>query len=229
MSIFSRLSDIITANINALLDRAENPEVMIAEIIREMEEGLANAKCYAATAIAAERRIGRELEQNRIQAEHWKGKAREALAAGREDLARRALIRKREHEDLAKSLEGQHHESLQTSQNVRTSLRALEARLAEARRKQRALLARHRAAKARVELHRVVGAGIPAFCGSQAKLDRLENQLIDFEDELAAWAELNQVQTGLDVDFADLEREQAIDEELEALKQEQHCRNSTNS
>jgi phage shock protein A len=227
MSIFSRLSDIIAANISALLDRAENPELMIAEIIREMEEGLANAKGYAATAIAAERRIGRELEQNRFQAEHWKSKAREALVAGREDLARRALVRKREHEDLVKSLEEQHREALQTSQNVRTSLRALEARLAEARRKQRSLLARHRAAKARVELHRFVGAGIPAFCGSQAKFDRLENQLIDFEDELAAWAELNQVQTGLDVDFADLEREQAIDEELEALKREQQGGEST--
>ena len=221
MSIFSRLSDIITSNINALLDRAENPEWMIAQIIREMEEGLASAKRYAATAIAAERRIGRELEQNRIEGEHWKGKAREALTAGREDLARRALVRKREHEDLVKSLDKQHRESLETSQNVRTSLRALEARLAEARRKQRSLLARHRAAMARVELHRVVGAGIPAFCGSQAKFDRLENQLIDFEDELTALSELNQVQTGLDADFADLEREHAIDEELEALKREQ--------
>jgi phage shock protein A len=221
MSIFSRLSDIIASNINALLDKAENPEVMIAQIIREMEEGLASARSYAATAIAAERRIGRELEQNRLQAEQWKAKAREALAAGREDLARRALVRKREHEDLVTSLDRQHSESLQTSQNVRTSLRALEARLAEARRKQRSLLARHRAALARAELHRFAGAGMGAFCGSQAKFDRLENQLIDFEDELAALGELDQVHTALDADFADLEREQAIDEELEALKSEQ--------
>jgi phage shock protein A len=223
MSIFSRLSDIITSNINVLLDKAENPEVMIAQIIREMEEGFANARSYAATAIAAERRIGRELEQNRLQADQWKAKAREALAAGREDLARRALIRKREHEDLVKSLQRQHEEALETSQNVRTSLRALEARLAEARRKQRSLLARHRAAKARLELHRFVGAGMPAFCSSQAKFDRLENQLIDFEDELAALSELNEVETVLDTDFADLQRDRAIVEELEALKREQQA------
>jgi phage shock protein A len=218
MSIFSRLSDIITSNINALLDRAENPEWMIAQIIREMEEGLASAKRYAATAIAAERRIGRELEQNRLQADHWKSKARQALTAEREDLARRALIRKMEHEDLVRSLENQYAQALQTCQNVRTSLHALEARLAEARRKQRTLLARHRAAQARV--HRVAGAGFPAFSGAQAKFDRIENQLIDFEDELAALADLHNIQTGLEIDFADMERQRAIEEELQEMKRD---------
>jgi phage shock protein A len=220
MGIFARLSDIITSNINALLDRAENPEWMIAQIIREMEQGLASAKGYAATAIAAERRIGRELEQNRLQAEHWKAKAREALAADREDLARRALARKMEHEDLVQSLERQHLESLQTCQTVRTALHALEARLAEAHRKQRTLLARHRAALARVELHRFAGAGFPAFSGSQAKFDRLENQIIDFEDELIALADLHNIQTGLEADFVELERQNAIEAELQEMKRE---------
>jgi phage shock protein A len=215
MGIFARLSDIITSNINALLDRAENPEWMIAQIIREMEEGLASAKRYA-----AERRIGRELEQNRLQAEHWKSKARQALTAEREDLARRALVRKMEHEDLVRSLESQHAQALQTCQNVRSALHALEARLAEARRKQRTLLARHRAAQARVELHRITGAGFPAFSGAQAKFDRIENQLIDYEDELAALADLHNIQNGLEADFADLERQQAIEQELQEMRRE---------
>jgi phage shock protein A len=214
------LSDIITSNINALLDRAENPEWMIAQIIREMEHGLASAKRYAATAIAAERRIGRELEQNRLQAEHWKSKAKQALAVKREDLARRALARKMEHEDLVRSLENQHEQALQTCQTVRTSLNALEARLAEARRKQRTLLARHRAALARVELHRFTGAGFPAFAGSQAKFDRLENQIIDFEDELAALGDLHDIQNGLEADFVELERQNAIEAELQEMKRE---------
>jgi len=218
MNIFSRLSDIISSNLNALLDRAENPEWMIAQIIREMEEGLASAKRCAAKAIAAERRIGRELEQNRLQVEHWKGKAREALTADREDLARRALVRKMEHQDLVQSLERQHLEAIQTCQNVRTSLHALEARLAEARRKQRTLVARHRAALARVELHRFAGAGFPPFSGAQAKFDRLENQIIDFEDDLAALADLHNVQNTLEADFADLERQHAIEEELQSLR-----------
>src|SRR6266436_1331425 len=220
MGIFARLSDIITSNISALLDRAENPEWMIAQIIREMEEGLASAKRHAATAIAAERRIGRELDQNRLQVEHWKSKAKQALAADREDLARRALVRKMEHEDLVRSLENQHEQALQTCQNVRTSLNALEARFAVARRKQRTLLARHRAALARVELHRFAGAGFPAFSGSQAKFDRLENQIIDFEDELAALGDLHNIQNGLEGDFAELERQNAIEAELQEMKRE---------
>jgi phage shock protein A len=220
MGIFARLSDIITSNINALLDRAENPEWLIAQIIREMEEGLASAKHYAATALAAERRIGRELEQNRFQAEHWKAKAREALAADREDLARRALSRKMEHEDLVQSLEQQDLEAIQICQTVRTTLHALEARLAEARRKQRALMARHRAALARVELHRFVGVGFSAFSGAQAKFDRFENQIIDFEDELTALDDLHNIQNGLEADFTELERQSAIEEELQDMKRE---------
>src|SRR5436305_14531489 len=124
MSIFSRLSDIIASNLNSLLDRVENPEALLVEVIREMEEGLAAARRYAALAIAAERRIGRELEQNRSESERWKNKAREAITAGRDDLARRALSRKREHDDLVHGLETQMVAAGQTSANVRTSLPA---------------------------------------------------------------------------------------------------------
>ncbi len=67
---------------------------------------------------------------------------------------------------------------------------------------------------------RVVGAGFPAFSGAQAKFDRIENQLIDFEDELVALADLHNIQTGLEADFAELERKNAIEEELQEMKRE---------
>jgi phage shock protein A len=220
MGIFARISDIISANLNGLLDKAENPELMIAQVIREMEKGLANAKHYAAGAIAAERRIGRELDQNRTQAALWKTRACQALAAGREDMARRALLRKREHDHLVHCLEAQHAAALATSDKLRASLRALEARLAEARRKQRALLARHRAALARVQVNRVFGAGLPDIAGADAQFERLESRLADFEDEVGAQAELAQLQGDLDVDLADRDTERAIEAELEALKRQ---------
>jgi phage shock protein A len=219
MGVFTRLSDIISSNVNALLDKAEDPEKMIAQVVREMEEGLANAKRYAATAIAGERRLGRELDQNRAQAAFWEGKARTAVAQGRDDLARRMLARKKEHADLVQCLAAQHGEAVQTSGNVRAAVRGLEARLAEARRKQRSLLARHRAARVRVELNRV-GGGAVDFHSSQAKFERLEDQLVQFEDELAAQAELNHALGGLEAEVADLEREQAIEADLAALKRE---------
>jgi phage shock protein A len=221
MSIFSRISDIISANINALLDRAENPERMIAQIVREMEEGLAQARGYTATAIAAERRLTRELEHNRAEAQHWHERARTALNQDREDLARRALVRKKEHQALVHSLQLQHEQARATSARVRASLRALEARLAEARRKQRALLARQRAAQAQFELHRALGAGMGGCEAPGARLERLENRLLEWEDELAAQAELaGSPGNGLEQELADLQTTREIEEELAGLKGE---------
>src|SRR5258708_27862742 len=102
MGVFSRISDLLTANLNALLDRAENLEVMLEQMIREMEESHARARRYAAAAIAAESRLRRDRDDNRGQAEQWKARAREALAAGREELARRALARQQRHAGLAR-------------------------------------------------------------------------------------------------------------------------------
>jgi phage shock protein A len=219
MSIFSRISDILTANLNALLDRAEDPEALLAQVIREMEQSLARARRSAAVAIAAERRLRRERDDYRLGADHWKGRARDALAAGREELARRALARKQEHDALARNLEEQHAEAVQSGQLARNALQALEARLAEARRKQRALLARHRTAQIRVEVHRYLGAGRADFGASLARFDRLEDRLSRCADELTAEADLHDL-TGLEAEFTDLERQRAIDRELEALKRE---------
>ena len=78
MSVFSRVSDIVVANIHALLDRADS-EALLAQVIREMEAGLAEARRSAAVAVAAERRLVRERDQHRAAADHWKGRAKEAL------------------------------------------------------------------------------------------------------------------------------------------------------
>src|SRR5262245_2154299 len=122
MGIFLRLSDLVSANLHFLLDKAEDPPKMIAQLIREMEDGLNEARRYAATAIAAERRLSRELDYRRAQAEHWKQKASQALALQREELARRALARKIEHDELARGLEGQYTYAVQSSVQVRTCL-----------------------------------------------------------------------------------------------------------
>jgi phage shock protein A len=217
MGIVSRVSDIVAANLNALLDRAENPEALLSQVIREMEAGLARARRSTAVAIAAERRLGRERDDHRRETEHWKMRAKDALTNGREDLARRALARKLEHESVAGRLEELHAEAALTSRSARTTLQAFAARLAEARRKARVLAARHRTAEVRVEVYRYLGAGRADFGASLARFDRLEDRLIRGADELTAEADL----TGpddLETAFADLDRERAIDRELAALK-----------
>jgi phage shock protein A len=220
MGIFARLSDLITANVNALLDQVEDPERMLAQALREMEQALALARRHAAAAIAAERRLGRELAQNRARAAHWREQARAALAAGREDLARRALACMVEHDDLARALEGQHTAAVETSAEVRGALRALEARLAEARHKQRALVARHRAARVRDEVRRATGAGVLDVSAPFAKFERFEERLIDDEDRLLAHAELGCADGDLEAEVAALAARKRIDAELDALKRE---------
>jgi phage shock protein A len=220
MKLITRISGLITANVHGLLDRAENPELLARQIVREMEEGLAQAKRFAVPVLAGERRLGRELERNRLQAAWWKTKAGDALAAGREDLARRALSCKREHEDSIRSLERQHAEAVQNSDSVRLAVRALETRLAEARRRQWAILARRRAALAQGEVNRFEGSGMLQCDTQLAQFDRLEQVLAEFEDEVAAQAELGQPAAGLEAELSNLEREKAVDAELAALKQE---------
>lgn len=219
MGIFSRIFDIFTANLNALLDRAENPEVMLDQMIREMEDSLARARRNAAVAIAAESRLRRDRDDHRGHVEQWTARAREALAAGREELARRALARKQEHDVLARRLDEEFAEALQAAQSARTALQALEARLAEARAKQRVLLARHRTAQVRIEVYRHLNADGTNFGASATRFDRLADRLTQRVEELSAEAELNDL-SGLEAEFTDLERRLAVDRELEAMKGE---------
>jgi phage shock protein A len=219
MSIFSRIADIITANLDALLDRAENPETMLVQVIREMEDSLARARRYAAVAIAAERRLQRERDDQRGRGEQWKGRAREALAAGRDELAWRALAKKQEHDALARTLEAGHAEATQAVQSARAVLQALEARLAKVRLKQRVLLAHHRVVQLRVAVYCHLGVGRPDFGVSQDRFAQLEDRLSQRVDELAAEADLHDL-SGPEAEFTDLERRLAIDRELEAMKRE---------
>src|SRR5205823_8730778 len=108
----------------------------------------------------------------------------------------------------------------ETARNVRVLLRALEARLAEARRKQRTLLARQRAAQARIELHRTLPAGFPDLGSPGAKFERFENRLRDLEDELAAQADVQAVGGALEEEFATFEAGNEIEQELKRLKEE---------
>jgi len=220
MGIFARLSDIVTANVNLLLDKAEDPERMLAQVIREMEDGLAASRRHGAIAIAAERRLGRELDQNHTAAEHYREQARLALTHQREDLARQALGRKLEHDDLAQVLEGQYTSARATGNEVRAALHALEARLAEARRKQRILTARHRAARIRIEVRQSAAASVPAGRSTFARFARFEEKLVATEDRLVAEAELTRSAGELETELSGLENKKRIDDALAALRRE---------
>jgi phage shock protein A len=219
MRILSRCSDILVANINALLDKAENPEAMIGQVIREMEDGLAVARGHAASAIAAERWLNRELAKQRVGIEFWQTRARAAAAANRDDLARAALAHKKELEISAAELAIQHTAALETSMQVRTSLDALETNLNVALRKQRSLIGRHRAAQARRALCGAAGKRLGSAFTPGAKLQHWEQRMADLEDAVAAETEVQGL-GGPETTFATWENQAEIDRELTALKEE---------
>lgn len=139
MSYFSRLTDIVTCNLTTLLAEADDPVAALREIIAEMREGLAGATRSVATATASETRLASEIGEHRAQADQWDEKARKDLSAGQESQARTCLLRKREVQDLIAGLEQQHKAAQATREHLSTMHRALEARLAEALRRQEAI------------------------------------------------------------------------------------------
>ncbi|MDP1798518.1 MAG: PspA/IM30 family protein [Planctomycetaceae bacterium] len=136
MSYFSRLTDIVTCNLSQLLAESKDPLAAIEAILREMEEGLAGARRSVATATGNEERLYAEIQEHRHQATDWAGKAKTHLLGQCETEARQCLLRKREVEDLVAGLQQQHHSAVATREHLSTMQRALEARLAEALRKQ---------------------------------------------------------------------------------------------
>ena len=134
MSFFSRLSDIVSCKLDDLLASQGDPSTAMARIISEIEEGLAGAKRSVTAAGNSEDRLKNELAERAKQAAWWGEKARQELSADHEDAARQALLRKRETEDLVAGIEQQLAAAGSTRTHLTTTMRAIEARLAEARR-----------------------------------------------------------------------------------------------
>lgn len=175
MPYFSRLSDIVTCNLTAMLQQADDPSVVLADIIREMEEGVAGAERSTHTAVRNVRRIAAEIDDQRRQVVEWVDEAKSRLQAGDEQAARQALLRKREVEDLVAALEDQLRAAESTRDHLQKTLHALQARLADARRRLAQLEAEH------PEITAADAAGVPAASGP-ADTDRMQ----EIESELDA-------------------------------------------
>jgi phage shock protein A len=215
MGVFSRFADIVTANISAMLDRAEEPEKMIRLMIREMEETLVEIKAGCASSMAKRTHVGRQLDDARRRVDVWQERARLAVDKGREDLAREALIERRNCQDRVDALEGEAAEFDALIEQARDDIGKLEEKLRSAQEKQRILLQRHRAATARKraqqDIRRAEGAeAVVRFEQFEQRIERME----------AEAALVNPPRRGsLDAEFALLEGSDDIEKELEALKQ----------
>jgi phage shock protein A len=216
-NIFKRISDVITANINDLIDRVEDPERMIKQIIREMEENIHQAKEGVIDAIASEKQLQKEVEEHRRQSSEWQGKAEAALQQGKEDLARAALTRKKEHDRILASLEPAWEAAVNTSASLKAQLRALEAKLEEAKRKKGTLVARQRAAQAHAQMERVADR-FQAGLDAHKNFTRMEDKVAEMEARTQAMAEVNREASSLEREFMTMQVDSEVEAELAALK-----------
>jgi phage shock protein A len=214
MSIFSRLGDIINSNINAILDRAEDPAKFIRLIIQEMEDTLVEVRANAARTIAEKKEIFRKLERLRQAQAGWQDRAALALVKDREDLAKAALLEKTKLQETAQILEQElvHLEAAMAQGD--TDISKLEAKLSEAKAKQKSLAARHETAGARLRVRRSLHD--PRVDEALARFEQVEKKLDEAEGKVEAY-DLGRPKT-LAQEIADLAAESAIDEELAALK-----------
>ncbi|MDP3739914.1 MAG: phage shock protein PspA [Hyphomonadaceae bacterium] len=213
MGVFSRLSDIINSNLNAMLDKAEDPEKIARLIIQEMEDCLVEVRSAAARSMADKKEYERDiltLEQSRLD---WSSKAELAVEKGREDLARGALAAKQRAE---KEIEGRRL-ALKAIEEVgvkRTDdLEKLQAKLDEAKTKLRALIVRREAAEQRIQMRSRIEVN---------KVDEAMRRYAQVErkvDEMEAYADLINVgERGLEAQFQELAAEESIEKELAELK-----------
>ncbi len=223
MGVFSRLSDIVNSNINSMLDRAEDPEKIVRLIIQEMEDTLVEVRSNAARAIADRKEVTRKKDDFASRANEWESKAELAIAKGRDDLARGAISAKRKAEEMMELLDREMSAIEDTVGKTNEDLEKLQAKLKEARAKQRSLEVRRNAASDSVRISRQVNDG--RIDDALARFDRYERRIDELEAEAESWV-LGRPRT-LEDEFSELESQDAVNAELEELKRRVAHRSST--
>src|SRR5687767_5373213 len=222
MGLFDRLSTLLRSNINDLISSAENPEKMLNQIIVDMRSQLVRAKQQVASAIADEKRLRDQADAEFKQAEDWERRAMLAVQEGRDDLARQALVRHGEHLSHAQTLEQTWATHNAETEKLKASLRELNDKIEEAKRKKNLLLARQRRAQAQKRIAETMSSlseksAFEAFARMEERIDQNERQI-------KASAEIDEEFQGdrLAKDFKQLEKSagtMSADMQLLALKQ----------
>jgi phage shock protein A len=214
MGIFTRFRDIVSSNINAMLDRAEDPEKMIKMMIREMEDTLVELKASCASVIASRKKIQRRLDEIRGREAIWDGRARLAVQKERDDLAREALVEKRCFTRMIQSLERDQLQHAELIDQYRDDIGQLEDKLNKAKEKQHMLVQRHRHAQRSKEAQN----GIRRMDNYEtiAKFEELEGRI----DRMEAEADLinPMPRTTLEDAFDKLKGDDDIEQKLSAIK-----------
>jgi phage shock protein A len=218
MGIFSRLAQLIKSNLNDLISKSEDPEKMLNQIVLDMNNQLVEAKKQVASSIADEKRLAKQYEQESANAAEWERRAMMALRAGNEELAKEALSRKKEHDQLAETFKGQWQKQKDAVEKLKTALRMLNDKIEEAKRKKNVLIAR----KKRAEAQKAIQETMHGLKDQSAfeTFDRMAGKIDQLEAEAEAGEELNEEYTGdvLASKFNNLEKKAGAEDDLAELK-----------
>lgn len=214
MGILDRMSRLIRANVNDIIDRAEDPEKMMNELLREMSASISEARTQVASMIAQEKEIEGDLRAAKKDAADWQNKAELAVSRGRDDLAREALRRKNDADELTTVYEHHLESQQEMVEKLKGQLRVLEAKHQEADSKRGILIARHRRAQAQQRITETFST-LPEL-SSANELDRMERKIRGDEARAEAMVELEQ--DSVEWQFAELEVDSDVESQLAALK-----------
>ncbi|MET1255129.1 phage shock protein PspA [Aliikangiella maris] len=221
MSVFRRFSDIINSNISAMLDKAENPEKMVKLIISEMENTLFEARRECAKVIAEQKEMLRQLTNMQQEAQLWQQRAEKALLKERDDLAKQALAEKNRIEQAINAQQKELSALDSALLRLEQEISQLQAKLNEAVARKKALLARHQTVNSTIKMrqqfeHSAIDEALERFENFERKMDQLEAQVeaMDFGRNQSLSEQIDS-----------LEKEDALDKELAALKQKMQSKN----
>ncbi|HUG38914.1 MAG TPA: PspA/IM30 family protein [Longimicrobiales bacterium] len=220
MGIFQKLSLLLRSNINDAIARAENPEKVLNQLIADMREQLSRAKQEVAVAIADEQKLRSQVEEEARQAKEWEKRAMLAVRENRDDLAKQALVRQQEHAGRATSMEQTWQRQAQETEKVKASLRELNDKIEEAKRKKNLLVAKQKRAQAQRRIHETM-AGMSDKSAFEA-FERVAEKIEESERRALAAAEVTHTLSGdtLETEFKRLQGSDDVDQRLAALKQQ---------
>ena len=213
MSVFTRMSDIINSNLNAMLDKAEDPEKMVRLIIQEMEEALVEVRSTSARAIADKKELQRRSQWLESESAEWQRKAEVAVAKGRDDLAKGALAERNKAQEAVDAVHEELHLLDSTLSKLNADVGALQAKIKDAKARQNAILVRGQAAQARLGVRRQLSEhniddALQRFEMYERKMDDLEGQIESYDMGQKTLAD----------EIEDLEHDEQLDSEVQAMK-----------
>lgn len=218
MGLFTRFTDIVNANLNSMLDKAEQPEKMIRLIIQEMEETLVEVRASAARNIAEQKTHTRRIKSTKASMEQWHSKAELALTKGREDLAKSALAQKHKYQGELDLLEQENDTIAGCLAQVQDDAARLQEKLSEARRRQEAYTLRQASAQVRLKVREQ--AAVYNIEAAMSKFERYQQKIDSVEAQVEAYDLMQTSGSGHDLkaQFAELEKDETIEQALAEMK-----------